>query len=84
MTCTVTGVRQYSSDLPQGGLEIHTMPPINIFGLLEANQQTEKAVTPHYVKAATASNPDTSSMATGSLSVKPDPNQGDCDLQCLK
>lgn len=91
LTCTVTGVRQYSSDLPQGGLEIPCRLTFSASTkevgkiqklLLLAPSNTGKTLIVSNIKTATTSNPEptTSSMAIGLLNVKPDPDQGDCDL----
>ena len=63
MTCTITGVRQYSSDLPQGGLtfsgstkEVETIQKLLSLALLDTSATN--------IKAATISNPE---PATSSL-----------------
>lgn len=76
MTCMVTGARQYSSDLPQGSLEI----PCHLTFSTSAKEigkikkvlslvpsHTGAAVIAINIKAATASNPGQSSMVIDPL-----------------
>ena len=93
ITCTITGARQYSSDLPQGGLEI---PCRLTFSASSKEISKIKKLLPlappdcggtatiaANSKASTASKPrpDSSSMATGPLlNFKPNPDEDYCDL----
>ena len=93
ITCTITGARQYSSDLPQGGLEI---PCRLTFSSSSKQISMIKKLLPLVppdcggtatiainIKASTASKPrpDSSSMATGPLlNIKPNSDEDYCDL----
>ena len=92
ITCTVTGVRHYSNDLPQGGLEVpcclkfsasskEINKIIKLLPLAPSNTGGTVTLTAN-IKTSTASKPgsNSSSMATGSLNVKHDPDEGYCDL----
>ena len=92
ITCTITGARQYSSDLPQGGLKI----PCRFTFSASSEEISKKKLLPlappdcggtatiaANIKASTASKPrpDSSSMATGPLlNIKPNSDEDYCDL----
>ena len=92
ITCTVTGVRHYSNDLPQGGLEVpcrlkfsasskEINKIIKLLPLAPSNTGGTAMISAN-IKASTASKPgsNSSSVATGLLNVKHDPDEGYCDL----
>ena len=84
-TCTITGARQYSSDLPQGGLEIPSCLTFSASKEISKIKKLLPLVPPDYGGTATiaanikASN--SSSIATGPLlNIKPNPDEDYCDL----
>ena len=92
ITCTITGVRQYSNDLPQGGLEVpcrlkfsasskEINKIIKLLLLAPSNTGGTATIAANF-KASTASKTgsNSSSVAIGSLNVKHDPDEGCCNL----
>ena len=92
ITCTVTGVRQYSNDLPQGGLEVpcrlnfsasskEISKIIKLLPLAPSNAGGTATVATN-IRPSTVSKPRpvSSSLAVGPLSVKRDPDESYCDL----